>query len=162
MMNTDKYTARIDKIPFNVPVLSRITSFHHMDMDAGNNVMGVWWIAITSRVTDYLSNVAQWNLTYSKKILYVDIAALLMRDISPFALIALNPYRSLHCTTIGVQCNLFLVNKQHLIEHTLGWTQHAGRSLRAKLIQAEARGFSSQSAVEILKDIKKGLGRDAL
>jgi antitoxin ParD1/3/4 len=34
--------------------------------------------------------------------------------------------------------------------------------IRAKLIQAEERGFANQSPQEILKDIKNGLGRDAV
>ncbi|HMW48055.1 MAG TPA: type II toxin-antitoxin system ParD family antitoxin [Cellvibrionaceae bacterium] len=34
--------------------------------------------------------------------------------------------------------------------------------IRAKLIQAEERGFVEQSPEEIFKDIKKGLGRNAL
>ena len=35
-------------------------------------------------------------------------------------------------------------------------------SIRAKLLQAEASGFTDQSPSEILKDIKNGLGRDAV
>lgn len=35
-------------------------------------------------------------------------------------------------------------------------------AIRAKLIRAEESGFTDQSAAEILKDIKNGLGRDAL
>ncbi|AJQ94345.1 type II toxin-antitoxin system ParD family antitoxin [Gynuella sunshinyii] len=34
--------------------------------------------------------------------------------------------------------------------------------IRAKLIQAEANGFTDQTPAEILKDIKRGLGRDAV
>lgn len=34
--------------------------------------------------------------------------------------------------------------------------------IRAKLIQAEASGFTDQSPAEILKDIKSGLGRNAV
>jgi antitoxin ParD1/3/4 len=35
-------------------------------------------------------------------------------------------------------------------------------AIRAKLIQAEASGFTEQTPVEILNDIKNGLGRDAV
>lgn len=35
-------------------------------------------------------------------------------------------------------------------------------AIRAKLIRAEESGFTDQSPAEILKDIKNGLGRDAL
>lgn len=35
-------------------------------------------------------------------------------------------------------------------------------ALRAKLIQAEESGFTDQGPAEILKEIKNGLGRDAL
>ena len=34
--------------------------------------------------------------------------------------------------------------------------------IRAKLIKAEASGFTDQSPEEILKEIKNGLGRDAV
>lgn len=34
--------------------------------------------------------------------------------------------------------------------------------IRAKLIEAEANGFTDQSPAEILKEIKNGLGRDAV
>ena len=34
--------------------------------------------------------------------------------------------------------------------------------IRAKLIKAEASGFTEQSPAEILKDIKNGLGRNGL
>lgn len=34
--------------------------------------------------------------------------------------------------------------------------------IRAKLIQAEASGFTDQSSAGILKDIKNGLGRNAV
>lgn len=34
--------------------------------------------------------------------------------------------------------------------------------IRAKLMQAEASGFTEQTSAEILKDIKHGLGRDAV
>ncbi len=34
--------------------------------------------------------------------------------------------------------------------------------IRAKLIEAEASGFTDQSPAEILKEIKNGLGRDAV
>ena len=34
-------------------------------------------------------------------------------------------------------------------------------AIRAKLIQAEQNGFTTQSAKEVLEDIKKGLGCDA-
>lgn len=34
--------------------------------------------------------------------------------------------------------------------------------IRAKLIKAEASGFTDQSPTEILKEIKNGLGRDAV
>lgn len=43
--------------------------------------------------------------------------------------------------------------------------QEAAREIemiRAKLIQAEAGGFTDQSPAEILKDIKGGLGRNAV
>lgn len=35
-------------------------------------------------------------------------------------------------------------------------------AIRAKLIKAEKSGFTDQSPVEILKEIKNGLGRDGL
>ena len=35
-------------------------------------------------------------------------------------------------------------------------------AIRAKLIQAEKSGFTEQSPAEILKEIKNGLGRDAV
>ncbi len=35
-------------------------------------------------------------------------------------------------------------------------------SIRAKLMQAEESGFTEQNPAEILKEIKNGLGRDAL
>ncbi len=35
-------------------------------------------------------------------------------------------------------------------------------AIRAKLIRAEQSGFTDQSPAEILKDIKSGLGRDAV
>ncbi len=35
-------------------------------------------------------------------------------------------------------------------------------AIRAKLIEAEERGFIDQSPAEILQDIKNGLGRNAL
>lgn len=35
-------------------------------------------------------------------------------------------------------------------------------AIRAKLIQAEERGFTDQSSAEILKEIQNGLGRDAV
>lgn len=35
-------------------------------------------------------------------------------------------------------------------------------SIRAKLLKAEANGFTNQSPEEILKDIKSGLGRNGL
>ena len=34
--------------------------------------------------------------------------------------------------------------------------------IRAKLIQAEANGFTDQSLAEILQEIRNGLGRDAI
>ena len=34
--------------------------------------------------------------------------------------------------------------------------------IRAKLIKAEASGFTDQSPAEILKEVKNGLGRDAV
>jgi len=34
--------------------------------------------------------------------------------------------------------------------------------MRAKLIKAEANGFTDQNPAEILKEIKNGLGRDAV
>lgn len=34
--------------------------------------------------------------------------------------------------------------------------------IRAKLIKAEANGFTDQNPAEILKEIKNGLGRDAV
>lgn len=43
--------------------------------------------------------------------------------------------------------------------------QEANREIeviRAKLIKAEESGFTDQSPAEILKEIKNGLGRDAL
>jgi antitoxin ParD1/3/4 len=35
-------------------------------------------------------------------------------------------------------------------------------AIRARLLQAEVSGFTEQSPAEILKDIKNGLGRDAV
>ncbi|MBA55490.1 MAG: type II toxin-antitoxin system ParD family antitoxin [Pseudomonadales bacterium] len=35
-------------------------------------------------------------------------------------------------------------------------------AIRAKLIQAEANGFTDQSPAEILQEIRNGLGRDAI
>jgi antitoxin ParD1/3/4 len=35
-------------------------------------------------------------------------------------------------------------------------------AIRAKLVKAEASGFTEQSPAELLKEIKKGLGRDSV
>ena len=39
-------------------------------------------------------------------------------------------------------------------------SQREIEAIRAKLIEAEASGFTDQNAAEILRDIKNGLGRD--
>lgn len=52
-----------------------------------------------------------------------------------------------------------LIRERQLREQT---SSQEIEAIRAKLIEAEKNGFSDQSPEEILKEIKNGLGRDAV
>jgi antitoxin ParD1/3/4 len=52
-----------------------------------------------------------------------------------------------------------LIRERQLREQT---SSQAIEAIRAKLIETENSGFTDQTPAEILKEIKDGLGRDAL
>jgi len=93
-MNTNKYTTGINKIPFDIPLLARVSSFHNMDINTVNEVMGTRRIGVTSRTAEYFSDLAGRHLAYGQQVLDVDVTPLLMRDITTLQAVQ---YLCLYC-----------------------------------------------------------------